>query len=44
LESTIVVLQQVKVKGQGVQNEPKISLPAKFNGSRAQFWGFINPM
>ena len=42
LESAIVALQQLKVDGQGVLKEPKISLPAKFDGSRAHFRGFIN--
>ena len=42
LESAIVALQQVKVEDQGVVKEPKISLPAKFDGSRAHFRGFIN--
>jgi hypothetical protein len=42
LESAIVALQQVKVEGQGVVKEPKISLPAKFDGSRAHFRGFNN--
>ena len=30
LESTIVVLQQQRVEGQGSIKEPKISLPPKF--------------
>ena len=42
LESAIVSLQQLKMDGQGVLKEPKISLPAKFDGSRAHFRGFIN--
>ena len=42
LESTIVALQQLKVDGQGVLKEPKISLPTKFDGPREHFWGFIN--
>ena len=42
LESAIVALQQLKADGQGILKEPKISLPAKFDGSRAQFRGFIN--
>jgi hypothetical protein len=42
LEAAIVALQLVKVEGQGVIEEPKISLPAKFDGSRVHFWGFIN--
>ena len=42
LESTIVVLQQQRVEGQGLIKEPKISLPAKFDGSRAHFRGFLN--
>ena len=42
LESAIVALQQVKIDGQGILKEPKISLPAKFDGSRAHFRGFIN--
>ena len=42
LESAIVALQQLKVDSQGVLKEPKISLPAKFDGSRAHFRGFIN--
>jgi hypothetical protein len=41
LESAIITLQ-VKLESQRVQKEPKISLPAKFDGSRAQFQGFIN--
>ena len=41
LESTIVVLQQQRVEGQGIIKEPKISLPAKFDGSRAHFQGFL---
>ena len=39
---TIVVLQQQRVKGQGIIKEPKIRLPAKFDGSRAHFRGFLN--
>ena len=42
LESTIVILQQQRVEGQGSIKEPKISLPAKFDGSRAHFRGFLN--
>ena len=42
LESTIVILQQQRVEGQGSIKEPKISLPAKFDGSRAHLWGFLN--
>ena len=42
LESTIVALQQQRAEGQGVIKEPKISLPAKFDGSRAHFRGFLN--
>ena len=42
LESAIVALQQLKVDSQRVLKEPKISLPAKFDGSRAFFRGFIN--
>ena len=38
LESTIVVLQQQRVEGQGIIYEPRINLPAKFDCSRAQFW------
>ena len=40
LESTIIVLQQQR--GEGHIKEPKISLPAKFDGSRAHFRGFLN--
>ena len=42
LESTIAVLQQQRVEGQGSIKEPKISLPTKFDGSRAHFWGFLS--
>ena len=41
LESTIVVLQQQRVGKENIK-EPKISLPAKFDGSRAHFRGFLN--
>jgi hypothetical protein len=44
LKSAIEALQQVKVEGQGIVKEPKISLPAKFDGSKAHFRGFINQM
>ena len=37
LESTIVILQQQRVEGQGSIKEPKISLLAKFDSSRAHF-------
>jgi predicted nuclease with TOPRIM domain len=37
LESAILAVQQVKVEGQGVVKEPKISLPSKFDRSRAHF-------
>ena len=40
LESTIVILQQ-RVEGQGSIKEPIISLPTKFDGSRAHFRGFL---
>ena len=42
LESTIVILQQQRVEGQESIKEPKISLPTKFDGSRAHFRGFLN--
>ena len=42
LESTIVILQQQRVEGQGSIKEPKISLPVKFDGLRAHFRGFLN--
>ena len=42
LEPAIVSLQQLKMDGQGVLKEPKINLPATFDGSRAHFRGFIN--
>ena len=42
LESTIIILQQQRVEGQGSIKEPKISLPAKFDGSRTHFRGFLN--
>ena len=42
LESTIVILQQQRVEGQGSIKEPKINLRAKFDGSRAHFQGFLN--
>ena len=42
LESTIVVLQQQRVEGQGSIKEPKISLLVKFSGSRAHFRGLLN--
>ena len=42
LEITIVILQQQRGGGQGIIKVPKISLPVKFDGSRAHFRGFLN--
>ena len=42
LEATIVSLQQQGSSTQGVHKEPKIGLPAKFDGTRSQFRGFLN--
>ena len=42
LESTIIILQQQRVDCQEIIKEPKISLPAKFDGLRAHFRGFLN--
>ena len=42
LEATIVALQQQGSSTQGIQKEPKIGLPMKFDGTRSQFRGFPN--
>ena len=42
LEMTIVVLHQQRVEGQRIIKEPKISIPAKFDGSRTHFRVLLN--
>ena len=44
LEATIVAMQQQGSSTQGIHKEPKISLPMKFDGTRSQFRGFLNPI
>ena len=39
LEATIISLQQQASCSQGIHREPKIGLPTKFDGTRAQFRG-----
>ena len=41
LDATIE-LQQQGSSTQGIHKEPKIGLPAKFDGTRSQFRGFLN--
>ena len=42
LEMALASSQQQAIESQGVFKEPKISLPARFDGTRSQFRGFLN--
>ena len=42
LEMALASSQQQAVETQGIFKEPKISLPARFDGTRSQFRGFLN--
>ena len=42
LESALVSLRQQASSSQSFLKEPKLSLPAKFDGNRSQFRGFLN--
>ena len=42
LEPTILTLREQAVGFQSSPREPKISLPAKFDGLRSHFRGFMN--